>query len=266
MGERGLIREPATGNEADHKRRRSNASKEAKQQGKAFGSAPAGRQLQGGNGGAAMYHRLSTGKVLRRVPALRERCFGKVLRYRVGRRASALRVSPPGLVRQAVGVVRTGNAANPGWHGLQNTRSRHAAQTVEVVRNHEDGTSGECGSELPKGMAIQGFISVQAPMFLVISGGGRATVKSAAGHERMNPKRGESDESRIQRSIGALKERPGPRGQQSPVLTNWNRMLSRREDPEGQPATAKVKRGATNAKRVATSAAVASLLAVTMQP
>jgi hypothetical protein len=117
-----------------------------------------------------------------------------------------------------------------------------------VVRNHEDGTSGECGSELPKGVAIQGFISVQAQMFLVISGGGRATVKSAAGHERTNPRRGESDESQVQRSSGTLKKRPGPRGQQSPVFTNWNRMLTRKEDPEGQPATAKVKRGATNAK------------------
>jgi hypothetical protein len=50
-------------------------------------------------------------------------------------------------------MVRVGvasNAANPGWHGLQNTRSRHAEQTVEVVRNHEGGPSGSCGSELPR--------------------------------------------------------------------------------------------------------------------
>jgi len=33
---------------------------------------------------------------------------------------------------------------------LQNTRGRHAAQTVEVVRNHENGTCGKRDSEPPK--------------------------------------------------------------------------------------------------------------------
>jgi hypothetical protein len=82
------------------------------------------------------------------VPALRE----KGLQCR----ASVRRVRPPGLVRQAVGVGGPGNAANSGRHGLQNTRRRHAEQTVEVVRNHEGGTSSKRGSELPKGKAAKG--------------------------------------------------------------------------------------------------------------
>jgi len=149
-----------------------------------------------------MHHRLSTGKVLRRVPALRERCFSRTIRR---------------LACHVMMVGCTSNAANPGWHGLQNTRSRHAAQTVEVVRNHEDGTSGERGSELPKGRP-QGVDGAQASEILVVSRSGRATVKSAAGHERTNPKRGESGESPTRRSDGALKERPGSRGQQPPDL------------------------------------------------
>jgi len=87
----------------------------------------------------------AAGKALRAMPSVStgKGCFG------------ILEVAPPGLVRQAVGVESDGNAANPGWHGLQNTRSRHAEQTVEVVRNHEGGTSGKRGSELPKGRLLQ---------------------------------------------------------------------------------------------------------------
>jgi hypothetical protein len=50
-------------------------------------------------------------------------------------------------------VVKVGcdrNAANPGWFGLQNTQSRHAEQTVEVVRTHESGTFRMRGSVLTK--------------------------------------------------------------------------------------------------------------------
>lgn len=156
--------------------------------------------------------------------------------------------APPGLVRQAVEGGGPGNAANPGRHGLQNTRSRHAAQTVEVVRNHEDGTSGERGSELPKGRPGFGREragSVQALTVLVIPGGGRATVTSAAGHERTNPRRGGSGESRTQRSRGALKKRPSSRGQHPRFHYEPTRVLWHEEDPEGQPATAKAERGAT---------------------
>jgi len=49
------------------------------------------------------------------------------------------------------------NAANPGWFGLQNTQSRHAAQPVEVVRNHENGTCRVRGSNLPKVVFIRDF-------------------------------------------------------------------------------------------------------------
>ena len=76
MEGRGLRQEPATGRGAVHSRRRSNALQRAEQQGKTFGSAPAGRQPQEGIGGAVMHHRLSARKILRRVPALRERCLG----------------------------------------------------------------------------------------------------------------------------------------------------------------------------------------------
>jgi len=63
----------------------------------------------------------------------------------------------PGLACQAEGVGWTGNAANSGWLGLQNIRSRHAEQTVEVVRNHEDGTCSKRGSELPRTAFVKGL-------------------------------------------------------------------------------------------------------------
>lgn len=47
-----------------------------------------------------------------------------------------------------VGSVR--NVANPCWFGLQNTQSRHAEQTVEVVRTHESGRFGLHGSSSTK--------------------------------------------------------------------------------------------------------------------
>jgi hypothetical protein len=51
----------------------------------------------------------------------------------------------------------------------------------------------------------------------------------------------------------------------SPFLTNWNRKLRREKDPEGQPATEEVMRGAMN-QIVATHAIVAQLLATAKQP
>ena len=132
------------------------------------------------------------------MPTLRERRFSRTS----GRLACHV---------MGVGSIR--NAANPGWHELQNTRSRHAEQTGEVVRNHEVGTCSKRGSELPKGATLdfgrEGGGSMQVRSKLVNPGGGRATVTSAAGHERTNPMRGEPGESRVQRSEGALKKGPG---------------------------------------------------------
>ena len=135
-----------------------------------------------------------------------------VLRYGL---TSVLRhegFAPPGLACQAVGDDGSGNAANLGWHELQHTRSRHAEQAGEVVRNHEVGTCSKRGSELPKGVTLDSSRRrrrMQVRSKLVNPGGGRATVMSAAGHERTNPMRGEPGESRVQRSEGALKKGPG---------------------------------------------------------
>jgi len=65
---------------------------------------------------------------------------------------------PPGLgLPRRRGSVEQRNAANSGWLGLQNIRSRHAEQTVEVVRNHEGGTCSKRGSELPRTAFVKGL-------------------------------------------------------------------------------------------------------------
>jgi hypothetical protein len=67
--------------------------------------------------------------------------------------------------------------------------SSGAEQTVEVVRNHEGGTCGACGSELPRAVFATGFHALKGVRVLKAGWSGRATVMSAAGHERTNPRR-----------------------------------------------------------------------------
>jgi hypothetical protein len=196
MGERGLSSKPATGSQTVHKRRRSNALEWAEQRGRTFGSALAGRQPQEGKGPSRDGFQLSTGKVLRRVPALRERHI------------TFLRSGLPGVE----GGVAS-NAANPGWLGLQNIRSRHAEQTGEVVRNHEVGTCRTCGSELPRVIFARRWSGVDA----------RRCCRRRGTRERIP--REASQRELIQRSRGALKERPSPRRQHPPIFIDWNRVL-----------------------------------------
>jgi len=97
------------------------------------------------------------------------------------RAAGKAHLVPPGLACQMVGDGIVGNAANPGWLGLQNIRSRHAEQTGEVVRNHEVRTKLFVWKREAEGR-----------LFRKAVWSGRATVMSAEGHERTNPRRGES--------------------------------------------------------------------------
>jgi len=45
--------------------------------------------------------------------------------------------------------------------GMQQARRPGAEETVEVVRNHEDGTSGTCGRVLPMGAELSIFGSIR---------------------------------------------------------------------------------------------------------
>jgi hypothetical protein len=62
-------------------------------------------------------------------------------------------------------------------------------QTVEVVRNHEDGTSSRVAARCQR-LESQGIVSVSAQVILISTGSERMTVMSAVGHERTNLKRG----------------------------------------------------------------------------
>jgi len=171
---------------------------------------------------------------------------------------SSLRARP---VHPTVGVGGTGNAANPGWLGLQNIRSRHAEQTGEVVRNHEVGTCRTCGSELPRafsGVTCGTGVSriERCEVFWGKSGvDARRSCRRRGTSERIPGEAGQiegracSARKKFQRSQGALKERPSPRRQQSPVLTNWTRTLRSAKNPEGQLATAKGHEGRDKSKK-----------------
>jgi hypothetical protein len=122
------------GRSSVQKRQRSNALKEAEQRGRDFGSAPAGRQLQEGNGGAEMHHRLLTGRFFEGCP----RCGKGVFEHR----ASARCVRPPGLVRQMVGVGGSWQRSEP-W--------------LARVARHPEPSRGASrrGGEKPRGRNMQ---------------------------------------------------------------------------------------------------------------
>jgi hypothetical protein len=138
MGERGRRSKPATGSSSVQKRRRSNASQEAERWGKVFGPAPGGRQLQGGNGGAVMHHRLSTGKVLRRVPALREKRFGR-----------CFGIDREGMLRHP--GSRTSGSGSPGGGGRE--RRKRSEPWLARVAKHPEPSRGanRRGGEKPRG-------------------------------------------------------------------------------------------------------------------
>ena len=114
-------------------------------------------------------------------------------------------IAPPGLACQAVEDGSNGNAANPGWHELQHTRSRHAEQTVEVVRNHEGGTSRKRGSELPKGVTLDLSRRQRLHASAVEAGHSREWTRDGevGGRARAN----ESQERRTRRESGSAVSR-----------------------------------------------------------
>jgi hypothetical protein len=113
------------------------------------------------------------------------------------------------LACQVVKVGSVGNVANPCWFGLQNTQSRHAEQTVEVVRIHESGTFGLHGSSSTKVGFVRDvwcFGTRDSEVNWERTDDG--DVSGGAPRERIP---GETDwRGPVQRSQGALKERPGP--------------------------------------------------------
>ena len=124
------------------------------------------------------------------MPALRERCFSRTS----GR--LACHVMGDGSIR---------NAANPGWHGLQYTRSRHAEQTVEVVRNHEGGTSRKRGSELPKGVTLD--LSRRQRLHASAVEAGHSREWTRGGEVGSRARENESHERRTRRESGSAVRR-----------------------------------------------------------
>jgi len=206
MEGRGPNREPATGNEAVHKRRRSKPLEGAEQRGRTLGSAPAGRQPHEGNGGAVMHHRLSAGKVLRRVPALRGR----------------------GLEQgTSVACVRSSGSGSPGGGG-RGPQKRSEPWLARVAKHPEPSRgASRRGGEKPRGRnmrqawqrAAEGVTRLRPRGdWRRASVGGswsfpgvdaRRSCRRQGTRERI-PGEASQERSGLGGPHGALKERPGP--------------------------------------------------------